>query len=188
MIQQQKGEYQDLFEDLRRQGFLRARVDGRTVQLSDNLRLDRQMRHTIEVVVDRLVAGEVSRTRLTDSVETALKLSNGTLVVTQESPGDRNGGQRGPRPSEAGEPVVTENRYSSQYACTHCGISYEPPTPQLFSFNSPLGMCPKCNGLGVRHDFLLDRLIPDDSKSALAGGRRCARADRQDRSLAETHL
>ncbi len=169
VIQQQKGEYQDLFEDLRRQGYLRARVDGRTVQLSDNLRLDRQMRHTIEVVVDRLVAGEVSRTRLTDSVETALKLSNGTLVVTQESPGERNGGQRGPRPSEAGEPVVTENRYSSQYACTHCGISYEPPTPQLFSFNSPLGMCPKCNGLGVRHDFLLDRLIPDDSKSLWQG-------------------
>ena len=85
VIQQQKGEYQDLFDDLRRQGFLRARVDGRVVQLTDNLRLDRQMRHTIEVVVDRLVAGSVSRTRLTDSIETALKLSGGTLVVTQES-------------------------------------------------------------------------------------------------------
>ncbi len=166
VIQQQKGEYQDLFEDLRRQGFLRARVDGRTVQLTDNLRLDRQMRHTIEVIVDRLVAGDVSRTRLTDSVETALKLSAGTLVVTQESP---TGGQRGPRPSEAEEPTTIEHRYSSQYACTHCGISYEPPTPQLFSFNSPLGMCPKCNGLGVRHDFLLDRLIPDDSKSIWQG-------------------
>ncbi len=85
VIQQQKGEYQDLFDDLRRQGFLRARVDGRLVQLADSLHLDRQMRHTIEVVVDRLVAGSVSRTRLTDSIEAALKLSSGTLVVTQEA-------------------------------------------------------------------------------------------------------
>src|SRR5262249_29827079 len=97
-----------------------------------------------------------------------LKLSGGTLVVTQESPTARNGG-KAPRPSEAEAPAAVENRYSSQYACTHCGISYEPPTPQLFSFNSPLGMCPKCNGLGVRHDFLLDRLIPDDAKSLWQG-------------------
>ena len=97
VIQQQKGEYQDLFDDLRRQGFLRARVDGRLVQLSDNLRLDRQMRHTIEVVVDRLVAGSVSRTRLTDSIETALKLSGGTLVVTQEAAAASSAAQRSAR-------------------------------------------------------------------------------------------
>src|SRR5579872_5123182 len=138
VIQQQKGEYQDLFEDLRRQGFLRARVDGRTVQLTDNLRLDRQMRHTIEVIVDRLVAGEASRTRLTDSVETALRLSGGTLVVTQEIVSPVSAPERSTRrresdkgdpsgPSEGTAAAATETRYSSQYACMHCGISYEPP-------------------------------------------------------------
>jgi len=123
VIQQQKGEYQDLFDDLRRQGFLRARVDGRLVQLSDSLRLDRQMRHTIEVVVDRLVAGSVSRTRLTDSIETALKLSSGTLVVTQEAAAPSSRAQRSAR-SEAAENMTrtgqssdadggtTETRYS----------------------------------------------------------------------------
>ena len=65
--------------------------------------------------------------------------------------------------------AATETRYSSQYACMHCGISYEPPSPQLFSFNSPQGMCPRCNGLGMRHDFLIDRLIPDDSRSLWQG-------------------
>src|SRR5580704_18054766 len=115
VIQGQKGEYQDLFDDLRRQGFLRARVDGRVVQLSDNLRLDRQMRHTIEVVVDRLVAGSMSRTRLTDSIETALKLSGGTLVVTQESGAAAPAGKRAGRGDKESEESVpaTETRYSS---------------------------------------------------------------------------
>src|SRR5580704_7573696 len=170
VIQGQKGEYQDLFDDLRRQGFLRARVDGKVVQLSDNLRLDRQMRHTIEVVVDRLVAGSISRTRLTDSIETALKLSSGTLVVTQEA-ADASAARRAAREdkeTEAGE-GGTETRYSSQYACMHCGINYEPPSPQLFSFNSPQGMCPRCNGLGMRHDFVLERLIPDEGRSLWQG-------------------
>ncbi len=150
---------------------MRARVDGRIVQLTDNLRLDRQMRHTIEVVVDRLVAGSVSRTRLTDSIETALKLSGGTLVVTQESGAAAASGKRAGRGDKEIEESVaaTETRYSSQYACMHCGISYEPPSPQLFSFNSPQGMCPRCNGLGMRHDFLIDRLIPDDSRSLWQG-------------------
>jgi excinuclease ABC subunit A len=174
VIQQQKGEYQDLFDDLRRQGFLRARVDGRLVQLADNLRLDRQMRHTIEVVVDRLVAGSVSRTRLTDSIETALKLSGGTLVVTREAAAESAAAQRAARAGKenkesGGADGTTETRYSSHYACMHCGISYEPPSPQLFSFNSPQGMCTRCNGLGMRHDFLLDRLIPDDSRTLWQG-------------------
>ena len=171
VIQQQKGEYQDLFDDLRRQGYLRARVDGRVVQLTENLRLDRQMRHTIEVVVDRLVAGSISRTRLTDSIETALKLSGGTLVVSQESGAAPATGKRAGRGDKEIEESVaaTETRYSSHYACMHCGISYEPPSPQLFSFNSPQGMCPRCNGLGMRHDFLIDRLIPDDSRSLWQG-------------------
>ena len=172
VIQQQKGEYQDLFDDLRRQGFLRARVDGRIVQLTDNLRLDRQMRHTIEVMVDRLVAGSISRTRLTDSIETALKLSGGTAGRHARvgcRARDRQTGGHAVTRKLSESVAATETRYSSQYACMHCGISYEPPSPQLFSFNSPQGMCPRCNGLGMRHDFLIDRLIPDDSRSLWQG-------------------
>ena len=136
LIQQQKGEYRDLFDDLLKQGFVRARVDGETVSLSENLGLDRQMRHTIEVVVDRLSSRRGGRSRLAEAVETALRLGNGTLLlsVTEETPG------RPGQPS-TGTPVDRDTLYSSLYACGRCGISYEPPTPQLFSFNSPLGMC-----------------------------------------------
>jgi excinuclease ABC subunit A len=155
LIQQQKGEYRDLFEDLLKQGFLRARVDGRVVQLTDNLQLDRQMRHTIEVVVDRLVAGKVSRVRLAEAVESAIKLSDGRLIVSQADAKD--------------DDKSTDRLYSARYACTHCGVGFELPSPQLFSFNSPMGMCLDCNGLGRRHDFLLDRLIPDERKSISRG-------------------
>ena len=161
LIQQQKGEYKDLFEDLLKQGFLRARVDGRIIQLSDQLQLDRQMRHTIEVVIDRLVAGKVSRARLAESVELALKLANGTLIVATEVSKKTE--------SSDSEERLQDKLYSSRYACTDCGISYEPPTPQLFSFNSPLGMCGECNGLGMRYDFPLDALISKETVSIQKG-------------------
>ncbi|EDL58885.1 excinuclease ABC subunit UvrA [Gimesia maris] len=161
LIQQQKGEYKDLFEDLLKQGFLRARVDGRIIQLSDQLQLDRQMRHTIEVVIDRLVAGKVSRARLAESVELALKLANGTLIIATEVSKKTE--------SSDSEESLQDKLYSSRYACTDCGISYEPPTPQLFSFNSPLGMCGECNGLGMRYDFPLDALISKETVSIQKG-------------------
>ncbi len=181
IIQQQKGEYRDLFDDLLKQGFLRARVDGAVVQLTQDLQLDRQMRHTIEVVVDRLLAGKTSRSRLAEAVETALKLSNGTLIVVGQAfqpadqqqqafqPADQSWQAGKPAPHRAApisstltgrEPV--DQLYSAHYSCTHCGIGFEPPSPQLFSFNSPLGMCLDCNGLGMRHDFVVDRLIQND--------------------------
>jgi len=165
VVQQQKGEYRDLFEDLLKQGFLRARVDGTVVSLGDNLQLDKQMRHTIDVVVDRLVAGKVSRSRLSEAVESALKLSDGTLIVSQ------SGSEQTKRPArgKGNTDTTTDRLYSSHYACTDCGVSYEPPSPQLFSFNSPLGMCLECNGLGMRHDFVHDKLIPDGSKSLAKG-------------------
>ena len=153
LIQRQKGEYRDLFEDLLKQGYLRARVNGRVVELTDDLKLDRQMRHTIEVVVDRLVAGKANRSRLAESIETALKQSGGTLIIASETKSGRGPKQE---PTES-----TDRLYSSDYACTHCGLSYEPPTPQLFSFNSPQGMCHHCNGLGMRHDFDEAKLITD---------------------------
>ena len=153
LIQQQKGEYKDLFEDLLKQGFLRARVNGEIAQLTDDLQLGRHMKHTIEVVVDRLTAGEASRTRLAEAVETALKQSGGSLIVARQTP----------------DGTFQDRLYSSRYACTHCGISYEQPSPQLFSFNSPVGMCLDCNGLGMRHEMRLDKLIPDPSKSLWLG-------------------
>ncbi len=143
LVQQQKGEFRDLFADLLKQGFIRARVDGELVQLSDDLGLKKHFKHTIDVVVDRLVSGKGQRTRLADAIETATRLSKGRLIVLAEE--------------EKG--ATSERLYSAHYACPSCGIGYEPPSPQLFSFNSPLGMCKDCTGLGMRHDFVLDRLI-----------------------------
>lgn len=164
IIQGQKGEYRDLFDDLLKQGFVRARVDGEIVQLSDDLRLDRQMRHHIEVVIDRLVAGKALRTRLAESVEQALKLGEGGLIVVREDPGQpRSRSRRSPADGS------TEMLFSSHYACTDCGISFEPPSPQLFSFNSPQGMCHDCNGLGERFEFVVDSLIQNEKKSLWNG-------------------
>jgi excinuclease ABC subunit A len=182
VVQRQKGEYRDLFEDLLKQGYLRARVDGRIVHLTENLQLDRQMRHTIDVVIDRLKAGAAGRTRLAEAVENAIKLSGGSVLIDLESDDDGPPASEPPRKAkgrkrksdaaEESEVPAASNRsilYSTQYACTHCGISYEPPSPQLFSFNSPQGMCEACQGLGMRHDFDHDLLIPDDKLSLMKG-------------------
>ena len=192
LVNQQKGEFRDLFADLLKQGFLRARVDGQVVSLSDDLGLKKHFKHTIDVVVDRLVAGKGARTRLAEAIETATRLSGGRLIVSQElrdkSPEQGGGGDaatRAPgekgkrRKGESGEGSLSpapsvdaaaqERLYSTRYACPDCGISYEPPSPQLFSFNSPLGMCPDCTGLGARHEFLVDKLIDDGSKSISQG-------------------
>jgi excinuclease ABC subunit A len=149
VVRGQKGEYKDLFAELARAGFVRARVNGQVHSLSDNLALDRQIKHNIEVVIDRLKAGPSIRTRLAEAVEQALKLGEGTVIVAVEGQPDR--------------------LLSSHHACTHCGLSFDPPSPQLFSFNSPQGMCPACEGLGVRHDFDPELLIPDPSLSVWDG-------------------
>lgn len=152
IVQQQKGEFRDLFADLLKQGFLRARVDGEVVNLSDELGLKKHFKHTIEVVVDRLIAGKGQRTRLAEAIESAVALSKGMLIVATS--GD----------------APAEKLYSAKYACPDCGISYEPPSPQLFSFNSPLGMCTDCTGLGMRHDFILDKLLTQPDKPLFKGG------------------
>ena len=149
MVRGQKGEYKDLFADLARAGYVRARVNGQVVSLTDDLTLDRQIKHNIEVVIDRLKAGPAVRPRLAEAVEQALKLGEGTVIVAVE-----------------GQPDLL---LSSHYACTACGLSFDPPSPQLFSFNSPQGMCPACDGLGVRHDFDPDLLVPDPSLSVWDG-------------------
>ena len=167
VVQGQKGEYRDLFDDLLKQGFLRARVDGDVVELTDKLQLDRQMRHNIEVVVDRLIAGKSNRSRLAEAVEAALKLSGGTLFVTPEGIVPQENDDN--RQSSIDNRQSSDRLYSSHYACTDCGISYETPSPQLFSFNSPQGMCLDCTGLGMMHTFVVDRLIPDPKKTIQKG-------------------
>jgi excinuclease ABC subunit A len=181
IVRSQKGEFRDLFDDLQKRGFVRARVDGRIVMLSDNLRLDRQMRHNIELVVDRLVAGPAVRARLSESVELALQVGEGNLIVAADEPSDAKSSRReSPAPvaptggdSSAAcppqSPRLADLHLSLQYACTSCKLSFEPPSPQLFSFNSPQGMCLTCDGLGESFAFDQDKLIPDPAKSFQQG-------------------
>jgi len=163
LIRGQKGEYRDLFVDLLKQGFARARVDGETVSLNHDLRLDRQMRHDIEVVIDRLSVKPNVRARLAEAVELALKIGKRTLVIEvqgdEATPVARGAKRQRPRD------IV----FSVDYACTDCGLSFEPPSPQLFSFNSPQGMCAQCDGLGELYSFAPELLVPDPTLSFKQG-------------------
>ena len=149
IVRGRKGEYEELFRDLSRQGFSRARVDGEVMYLGERIRLDRYYTHTIEVVVDRLISGRGGIRRLTDSLETALGLTGGVAVVEIID---------GP-----------ELTFSQHLACTDCGLSFEELEPRSFSFNSPYGACAACSGLGTKFevDYLL--VIPDDEISIAAG-------------------
>ena len=163
----QKGEFRDLFEDLIRAGFVRARVDGEIVALTEELSLSKNQRHDIEVVIDRLEVRNESRSRLAEAVQSALRVGKGTLIVMpMDANADKSG--RAARPRAGDSESAVDRVYSSKYACTQCGISFEPPTPQLFSFNSPTGMCMTCDGLGERFDFDAELLVPDPSLSFLA--------------------
>ena len=185
LIRGQKGEYRDLFEDLRKQGFVRARVDGRIVSLTDDLSLDRQMRHNIEVVVDRLTVSPSVRARLAEAVDVALAVGKGSIVVTvleKERGSKKNDEARTTNdkkhrtrrssfvirdssgPSSTGDIIL-----SSHFACTDCGISFNEPSPQLFSFNSPQGMCLTCDGLGEFFSFDPERLVSAPEKSFIEG-------------------
>src|SRR6478609_5314272 len=132
VVRGQKGEFKDFFADMSKRGYVRARVDGRVVKLTDDLKLDKRIKHTIEIVIDRLkieAKGTTNRVRIAEAVEQALALAEGNLVISVERD----------RPADAeGEAATEDVLLSAHYACTHCGISYEPPTPQLFSFNSPM--------------------------------------------------
>src|SRR3954468_17296339 len=151
VIRGQKGEYKDLFADMLRRGFVRARVDGQVVRPTDDLQLDRRRKHDIAVVIDRLANEPKVRPRLAEAVEQALALGNGALIVAVEREGEK---------AEYDDVLL-----SAHYACLHCDRSYEEPTPQLFSFNSPHGMCLDCDGLGTKFTFDPDLLIPDPSLS-----------------------
>ncbi len=191
VVRGQKGEYRDLFEDMIKQGYARARVDGEIVELSAVPTLARHVRHNIEIVVDRIAVSESVRARLAEAVENALKLGEGTLIVqvaSSEPPRAAGFSPRGvpdssraagfsprerpvrkdrPRPKRPTAPDTDDILLSSHYACTDCGLSFEPPSPQLFSFNSPTGMCPTCDGMGETFDFDPDLLVADPRKSFL---------------------
>jgi excinuclease ABC subunit A len=171
VVRGQKGEYKDLFADMLKRGFVRARVDGQVVRLSDDLKLDRRIKHNIEIVIDRLKNDAGVRSRLAEAVEQALALAEGSLIVSVE---EASGGRQPLVASKQGadaprSPQTEDILFSAHYACTHCNRSYEPPSPQLFSFNSPHGMCPDCDGLGMRFTFDPALLIPDPSVSFYNG-------------------
>lgn len=149
VAKERRGTYREILADAVRQGYVRARIDGEVVELSSRLRLSEKQRHDIEIVVDRLIIRPSVRSRLNDSVETALSLGDDTLVAAILD----------------GEDLL----FSSRFACTHCGISYPPLTPAMFSFNSPQGMCPACGGLGARVDIDSESLVIDPTKPILGG-------------------
>ena len=158
VIRGQKGEFRDLFADLRKQGFLRARVDGETIRLSDPPILDRQHRHDVELVIDRIEPDARDRGRVNEAVELALRIGESTLLVSLSEPNDSQTGR-----------VKEDQLYSSKYSCGRCGRSFKSPSPQLFSFNSPQGMCEACDGLGRLYTFVPELLIPDDRLSIRKG-------------------
>ncbi len=149
VIRERKGEFVDLFAELVTQGYSRARVDGETISLTEPPKLKKQEKHTIEVVIDRLTAKAESKSRLTDSIETALKLGNGLVLLDFVD-------------AKAGE---KEHTYSEHLACHDCNLSFEELEPRSFSFNSPFGACPECTGIGTRLEVDDELIIPDDSIS-----------------------
>jgi excinuclease ABC subunit A len=149
LVKERKGEHRDVLEQVRKAGFARVRVDGIVLSLEDEIRLDKKKKHTIDAVVDRLVAKPGLAQRLHDSVETALRYGGGIVVAAPEG---------------RAEKVMSQHR-----ACHHCGISFPELTPQLFSFNSPQGMCPECSGLGTRMEMDPERVVPNPSLSINEG-------------------
>jgi len=149
-VDNRKGEFRDLLEDARRAGFVRVQIDGMTVRLEDVQALEKQKKHTIAIVVDRVVCKPTERGRITDSVETALREGRGKLIAVVE-------GEKRPR------------AYSAENACPSCGLGFPELSPQSFSFNSPLGMCVQCNGLGERLQVDPELVVPDPALSINEG-------------------
>ena len=186
VVREAKGEHRDLFTDLVRQGFTRARVDGSVCRVEEPPALEKQLKHTIDVVVDRMVPSEATRSRLAEAVELALRTGGGQVIVAAEPA--RDGGQTGRKPGDgasggmsdaaAPSPRPSPGRrggdegdlvLSSRYACTTCGVSYDTPEPQLFSFNSPQGACPACDGLGDIYGIDPEKLVTEPAKTLRKG-------------------
>ncbi len=155
VVRARKGEYAKVFEDARKSGYVRARVDGSLYELTEEIRLDKNKKHNIEIVVDRLIVRPDIRQRLTDSVETASNLAGGIVIAN----------------------ILQEERdllFSQNYACEDCGVSIEELAPRMFSFNNPFGACPACTGLGSQLKVDPDLIIPDGEKTILEGAIQCS--------------
>ena len=149
VVRGRKGEYSKLLKEIEKNGFVRIRIDGKMQEISDEVKLNRNKKHSIDVIVDRLVVKEGIRSRLTDSIETALRLSEGLMQLS----------------IIGGDELI----FSQNYSCLRCGISIEELSPRMFSFNSPYGACETCSGLGYLFEIDPDLLIPDKKRSLLSG-------------------
>lgn len=149
VVRGKKGRHEKVFESAKKSGYVRVRVDGNMYELTEEIKLDKNIKHNIEIIIDRLSIREGIEKRLTDSIENALKLGNGLMVV------DVIGGE-----------AIT---FSQNFACTDCGISIDEIQPRSFSFNNPFGACPDCFGLGYKMEFDIDLMIPDKSLSINEG-------------------
>ena len=149
IVRGRKGEYKKQLEEFQKQGFVRVKIDGEVYELTDDIEIDRKKKHDIDIVVDRLVIKEEIRSRLTESVETALKFADSLVKI--DVIGDK------------------EILYSSNYACPNCGFSFPELTPRMFSFNNPFGACPDCTGIGYLMRMDEDLIIPDKDKTLYDG-------------------
>ncbi|HBK68134.1 MAG TPA: excinuclease ABC subunit UvrA, partial [Firmicutes bacterium] len=162
VVRGRKGEYGKVFSDLKKEGFARVRVDGEVRNLEEEITLEKYKQHWIEVVVDRLILRPGMESRLADSIETALRLAKGLVIIALLS----------------GE----DHLYSENFACPDCGFSFEELTPRMFSFNSPYGACPACDGLGIKMEIDPDKVL-DKNKSLKDGGVRAWSSDHTSWSL-----
>ena len=149
VVRAKKGEYTKLFADMQKNGFVRAKIDGEVYELSDDVELDRNKKHSIDIIVDRLIIRPESRNRLAESVEVAMQYAGSLVKIDFVGQG--------------------EKIYSSNYACTTCGFSFEELSPRMFSFNNPQGACPECTGIGYLMKMDEDLIIPDKSKTLYDG-------------------
>lgn len=149
VIRFKKGEHKKVLEDIQKKGFVRVRVDGEVYEIEDDIKIDRYKNHNIEVVVDRLIVKPEIKNRLASSIETALTLSEGIVIIDVEGENERI--------------------FSEYFSCPRCGINLPEIAPRIFSFNSPYGACPTCSGLGFKMEFDPDLIVPDKSKSILQG-------------------
>ncbi|MBC8323526.1 MAG: excinuclease ABC subunit UvrA [Candidatus Marinimicrobia bacterium] len=149
VVRGRKGQHKGVFEEIKKEGFLRARVDGKVYGIDDKIKLEKNKKHTIEVVVDRLIIEGDYRERLTESIELALKIGSG-LIIIHELP-------------------KTDHLFSEHFACPHCEVSLEELSPRMFSFNSPYGACPHCDGLGSHMEIDPELVVPDKTKSIIQG-------------------
>ncbi|MFM9911758.1 MAG: excinuclease ABC subunit UvrA, partial [Chitinophagaceae bacterium] len=167
LVRGRKGHYRELFEDIRKKGFLKVRVDGEIKDITSKMQVDRYKIHDIEVVIDRLKVTDEFKVRISQSVQQALKMGKDLMFVNVEEPELRHTKKSS---SFSEDSNATLASYSKQLMCEETGISYEEPSPNAFSFNSPYGACPVCKGLGTMFEINMELVIPDQSVSISEGG------------------